>query len=54
MKNKKETYLITTNFDNSGVYITWDGIKLQDAKNEVKFLAEKFNKSINDFKIEKV
>ena len=51
---KWTTYEITTKFDNSVVQISWDGIKLQDAKNEVKDLATRMGKNISDFNIAKI
>ena len=54
MKKKWDVYEITNTFDTSGVQISWDGIKLQDAKDEVKDLAKRMDKDINEFNITKL
>ena len=51
---KWKTYEITNTFDNSGIQISWDGIKLQDAKAEVRDLAKRMNRDINEFKIKEI
>ena len=50
---KWDTYIITNTFDNSVVEISWDGIKLQDAKNEVKYLVREKNRNIKEFIVNK-
>jgi hypothetical protein len=48
---KWKTFRITNTFDNSVVEISWDGIKLQDAKNEVRHLSKLSHKSKFDYQI---
>ena len=54
MKKKWKQFEISTTFDNSVVMISWDGITKTDAINEAKFLAEKFNRNINEYKIKQL
>jgi hypothetical protein len=51
---KWKTFRITNTFDNSVVEISWDGIKLQDAKDEVRHLAKEVHKSKFDYRIEQL
>ena len=46
---KWSEYSITNKFDNSGILISWDGIKKKDAEKEVKELAIKNGKLITDY-----
>tara|TARA_R110000868_G_scaffold14247_2_gene66243 strand:+ start:2811 stop:3035 length:225 start_codon:yes stop_codon:yes gene_type:complete len=46
---KWTTYEITTKFDNSVVQISWDGITRADAIREVKDLAKRNNKELNEY-----
>jgi len=48
---KWKTFRITNTFDNSVIEISWEGIKREDAVQEVRSLSRDANRTIFDYRI---